>query len=363
MASNKKLVWLDVDPGHDDAVAILLATQLDDIELVGISTVHGNATSEWTLKNATRLLLAFAPHRSDLVVYPGASSPLLRASRADPEIHGVDGLGGVIGLYAPDEPLVEAALTRSVGLKAIEGMAHQVSEAMKAGRKINMVTCGPMTNLALFLCVYPELIGGIEQICFMGGGVGVGNRSPVAEFNILCDPEAAQIVINVDIPKVMIPLNVTHKAILTNARHARVKGHDSIPEGSSIDLLLTTSPFRTMMSTMLSFFSQTYEHVFGFTEGPPLHDPLTLAYISQPEIFTTKRYRVDVDCSDGLGVGQTVVDVWNYRKCDNSWGKNGKNVLVAEDVDVDQFFNIFFYCIEKCDKSTPLNLGPRGLTS
>lgn len=149
----------------------------------------------------------------------------------------------------------------------------------------------------------------------------------------------------------MIPLNVTHKAILTASQHIRIKGLTStnssaiIPDSfsslnsSSVAELLAqpaTTPFRNTMSTMLSFFATTYASTFNFTLGPPLHDPLTIAYIAYPEMFKTRRYRVDVDCGPqgSLGVGQTVVDVWDYRECDASWGAGGKNVLVAEDVDV-----------------------------
>jgi uridine nucleosidase len=166
--------------GHDDAVAILLASQLENIVLLGVSTVHGNTTAEWTLKNATRLVLAFAPHRPDIVVHPGASTPLLRAPTADLEIHGPGGLGGVVGLFDVNDEIVQGALARSQGLKAIEGLADQVRMALKAAEKITVVATGPLTNIALFVSVYPELLPGIEQICFMGGGVGVGNRSAVS---------------------------------------------------------------------------------------------------------------------------------------------------------------------------------------
>lgn len=172
----------------------------------------------------------------------------------------------------------------------------------------------------------------------------------------------------------MIPLNVTHLAILNNSQHASMKGHDpAVTATSTPKDLVPMSPFRSMMSTMLSFFADAYKSTFGFTQGPPLHDPLTVAYVSNPEIFKTARYRVDIDCSYGYGVGQTIVDVWNYRECDKSWGRNGKNVLVAEDVDVsysyaqfscicscvvgqvDAFFKIFLDCVSKCDQVTPLN--------
>lgn len=155
----------------------------------------------------------------------------------------------------------------------------------------------------------------------------------------------------------MIPLNVTHKAILTASEHIRMKGL-TLPQSSNIitDSLLSldptsmaellsqpaTTPFRNTMSTMLSFFAATYASTFNFTLGPPLHDPLTIAYIAYPEMFKTRRYRVDVDCGPqgAHGVGQTVVDVWEYRECDTSWGAGGKNVIVAEDVDVSSIFRI-----------------------
>lgn len=132
----------------------------------------------------------------------------------------------------------------------------------------------------------------------------------------------------------MIPLNVTHLAILTDDLFAKVKGFPSLPSDGSIHDLVPTTPYRHMMSTMLSFFTEAYKSTFGFVQGPPLHDPLTIAFVSRPDLFKARRYRVDVDCSHGLGMGQTVVDVWSYRVCDDSWGRNGKNVLVAEDVDV-----------------------------
>lgn len=138
----------------------------------------------------------------------------------------------------------------------------------------------------------------------------------------------------------MIPLNVTHQAILTIQQHIKMKGHSAeLEPGADLLSRPSTTPFRNTLSTMLSFFASAYESTFGFVEGPPLHDPLTIAYIAYPEIFKTKRYRVDVDCSPhgALGVGQTVVDVWNYRECDDTWGSGGKNVLVAEDVDVSAF--------------------------
>jgi len=183
----------------------------------------------------------------------------------------------------------------------------------------------------------------------MGGGIGVGNRSAVAEFNILCDPEAAQIVLNTPVPKTMIPLNVTHKAIVTSSVHAKLinsTAHEAPP----------SSQLRHTLSTLISFFKDAYESTFGFKDGPPLHDALTIAYVSQPELFTGKRYRVDVELTGVHSSGQTVADVWGYLKADDTWGRTGKNCEVATDLDIAAFFELFLDCVARCDEVSPLNV-------
>jgi len=145
----------------------------------------------------------------------------------------------------------------------------------------------------------------------------------------------------------MIPINVTHTAIATSAVQARLlsSNNDS-----------STSGLRHTLSTLITFFAESYKTTFGFVDGPPLHDALTIAFISQPALFTWQRYRVDVELSGTHTTGETVVDVWNYRLCDDSWGPLGKNCLVAQSVDVDGFFDLFMHCVASCDKVTPLNL-------
>ncbi|KAH7343426.1 Inosine/uridine-preferring nucleoside hydrolase domain-containing protein [Rhizoctonia solani] len=343
-----KYLWLDCDPGHDDAIAILLALYSPGVQLLGISTVHGNASRYNTFSNAIRLLYAYGASDS-IQVYPGASQPLLRPTRADPEIHGVDGLGGVIGLPDSENIAIRSRFAKSSSVNAIQGLAEAVRKCSLEGNKLYLIATGPLTNVALFSAVHPELLSGIEEIIFMGGGVGVGNRGAVAEFNILCDPEAAQMVLNLEVPKVMIPLNVTHTAILTPELHARLVQ----PAGSSASA--TTSPLRRMLSSLIGFFAESYRTTFGFTEGPPIHDACCLAYLHNPSWFKVKRYRVDVELAGSYTAGETVVDVWGYTRTDDSWGAAGKNCIVTDSMDIQLFFQLLFDCIGECDKVSPLN--------
>ncbi len=188
----------------------MLAVNLPDIHLLGVSTVgeasfcnairlflnrdgqtHGNASSDCTAVNAARCLLAFgAP--SNILVYPGASEPLLLPAKHDPEIHGEDGLGGVEGLPACDDPNVLALFALDedgLNINALEGIARHIKAVWKhgLGEQVTIISTGPMTNIALFISVYKDLLPAIEQLVFMGGAVGLGNRSAVAEYNILCD--------------------------------------------------------------------------------------------------------------------------------------------------------------------------------
>jgi len=335
-------------------MAILLALHCSEVELLGVSTVHGNASADNTFQNACRLLHAFgAP--DGLRAYHGASKPLIREARSDPEIHGIDGLGGVQGVPTAIDPVIQGRLKSGRRTRALEAMSIAVRQADRAGSKITVATCGPLTNLALFISVYPDLLSVIEKIVFMGGGVGLGNRSGTSEFNILCDPEAAHIVLNAPIEKIMIPLNVTHTAIFSHYYHSMLLNPSQPPHFSGIELPSPSTPLRHTISTLLTFFAERYEQTFGFHEGPPLHDALTVACIVKPEIFQLKRYRVDIELNGTHSAGQTVVDVWNYKKTDDSWGSNGKNCMVAQSVDVEEFFLLVLECIDRCDNVSPLN--------
>jgi uridine nucleosidase len=158
---------------------------------------------------------------------------------------------------------------------------------------------------------------------------------------ILSTAEAAQIVLNAPVPKAMIPLNVTHKAIVTDAVHTRLINSSSHGANSRI----ASSQLRHTLSTLISFFKESYKSTFDFMDGPPIHDALTIAYVSQPELFTRRRYRVDVELAGMHSSGQTVADVWGYSKADDTWGRTGKNCEVVTDLDVCICVSFFGLCM------------------
>ncbi|GAA5844495.1 hypothetical protein JCM3766R1_007142 [Sporobolomyces carnicolor] len=351
--SNRK-VWLDCDPGHDDAVAILLALHLPEIDLVGLSVVHGNASIENTALNAARCLLSYgSPEQAKRIgVYLGTTKPLIRPVKHDPEIHGDDGLGGVEGLLSADDPRVRAKIDETRDSKAVEALAD-AAKALPDGQQLSVVATGALTNIALFVSLYPELVRDkVSQIVLMGGAEGRGNRSPTAEFNILIDPEAAAIVFDAEVKVVIAPLNVTHQALFRPEDNER--------------LLNVRTPLRHSLSTLLNFFAATYKAVFGFDDGPPVHDPLCIAYVARPGLFEGKRYRVDVELEGKWTAGTTSVDLYEYRTPDlaswkqdpesrESWGALGKNVFVLEQLDVPAFWALFQECVDKSDKVSLLN--------
>ncbi|KAH8826365.1 uridine nucleosidase [Flagelloscypha sp. PMI_526] len=295
--SEPTLIWLDCDPGHDDLIAIMLAVRAPGIELLGISTTHGNATAHHTASSAARCLSAFGASEH-IKVYCGAPKSLLHPSKQDShfshKVHGADGLGGVQGLPdASDSKVIDRIATGDDGqpLYALEGM---ISHIRRAEQPITIVATGPLTNIALFVSAYPcALQAKVSQIVFMGGGIGVRNRGPVAKYNVSCDPHAAQIVMDAPIPVVMIPLNVTHTAIVNSAVDSRIHGIIA-PMADAISSVESTSSILGIVSTALKFFADSYKSTLGFDEGPPLHDTLTISYVSNPSLFTGKCYHVDV---------------------------------------------------------------------
>ncbi len=303
----KRNVIIDCDPGQDDAVAILLAlASPKDINVLGITTVGGNVPLSWTESNARRICeLAGRP---DMKVFAGASQPLMRKLVTAEWIHGDTGLDGA-NLPDPTMPLQE--------MHAVSFIVETCRSA--ADKSITICPIGPMTNVALALMKSPEIIPKIKEIVCMGGAIKeFGNTTPAAEFNIYVDPQAAKVVLDSGIPMVMMPLDVTHKALVTPKRLQDFK-----------DL---NSPVGNVCGGMLDFFNRFDMSRYGF-DGGPLHDPCVIAYLIEPEIFSGRHVHLDIEVSSELTMGQTVADWWNIQE-------KTANAYVCDQLDDNRFFEL-----------------------
>ncbi|KAK7427688.1 Uridine nucleosidase 1 [Neonectria magnoliae] len=283
MSSTQVPVWLDCDPGHDDAFAILLAAYHPNIKLLGISTIFGNTSLENTTHNAASLLTAIGKHK-DISLHVGLSKALERpAIHAPTDIHGDSGLDGTDLLPKP-------RITPSP-VPGVEAMA----EAMRAQEPGTawIVATGALTNVGALFRKYPELIPHIKGLSLMGGSIGnnfsdaplgevdghprIGNYTPWAEFNILVDPEAAATVFHnkeIAAKTTIVPLDLSHQVLATpDVREMLLYGPDGEKSGPGKTTL------RTMLVELLYFFAKTYADTFGITAGPPLHDPLAVAAV------------------------------------------------------------------------------------
>ena len=273
-----KPVILDVDPGHDDAVAVMMACGSPGLDLLAVTTVAGNATLPKTTRNALRILSLIG--RTDVPVAAGASRPLERELRTAENIHGESGMDGPQIPEATSEPDERGA----VGLIA--------DTLMAAPEPVILVPVGPLTNVAALLRKHPDLKGRISRISLMGGSMGLGNTTPAAEFNIYVDPEAAREVFESGLPITMSGLDVTHQAGAGKAERDRLRG---------------VGELGGVVAGFLDFFAATYERIFGF-DAPPLHDPVAVAAVLEPDLLRTRFMRVDVECGSDLTRGETVCD-------------------------------------------------------
>jgi len=245
---------------------------------------------------------------------------LVKKVQICPEIHGNTGLDCKSSISFPH------LQKKPIPKKAILYMFGVISSYHS---NVTIIATGCLTNVALLLTIYPEIKSKIHQIVIMGGAIGMGNMTPDAEFNILQDPEAAKIVFEAGIDFIMIPLEVTHTALVTYDVESRIREMNS--------------PFSTLLVDLLHFFTQTYRDVFGF-EYPPLHDPVAVAFVIDSSIFTTKKLRVDIDISSG----RTSVDMFGMSSLP-------KNVTVALKVDVERFWNILIEALQKANRVSKLN--------
>ncbi|GBF87982.1 N-D-ribosylpurine ribohydrolase [Raphidocelis subcapitata] len=329
-AAGRIPVWLDCDPGHDDAFAIILAAYHPRLHLLGISTVAGNQSVEKVTRNALDVLhFAGVP---GVGVVAGQAGPLMRAAAICPEIHGETGLDGPHG--GPALPHSRRApLPGKAPVVMAEAISAFLGEHPDAG-PVRLICTGALTNAALLLALYPELKGGLA-ITLMGGAIGVGNMGPVTEFNIQVDPEAAKMVFEAGVPLQMVPIEVTHTALATPEVLGRLlSSHAGI------------SKFKALVGQLLTFFAATYREVFKF-EAAPLHDPCAVALVAAPSIFEVEEMRVDIETISPLSAGQTVCDVWHQTG-------RPKNCAVARAMDVDAFWDILIAALDRAEAASPL---------
>ena len=276
----QRKILLDCDPGHDDAVAMMLAWGNPSIELLGVTTVGGNQTLDKVTRNALSVATVVGMH--DVPVAAGCRLPLVRPVEIAPDVHGDSGLDGV----ELPEPAVELDPRHGVDLIIETIMSNEPGT-------VTLVPTGPLTNIAMAARKEPRIVERVQEVVLMGGGYHVGNWSPVAEFNIKVDPEAAHIVFNEKWPIVMVGLDLTHQALATDEVAERIA---AVP-GSVSQFTLG----------LFTFFRKAYQDAQGF-DFPPVHDPCTLAYLIDPTIVETVKVPVDVELNGSLTTGMTVAD-------------------------------------------------------
>ncbi|MEM6450886.1 MAG: nucleoside hydrolase [Cyanobacteria bacterium P01_D01_bin.105] len=307
-----KGIIVDCDPGVDDAIALLLAFGAE-LPILGITTVAGNVPLRLTANNA-RKICALAD-KSDIPVHAGCPRPLLRPLATAEEIHGATGLQGA-DLPKPTAPL-----------QAAHSVDYLTQQLLEADEPLTIAALGPLTNIAVALIQRPELAERIDQLVLMGGSVGQGNITPSAEFNMYVDPHAAQIVLSSNIPTVLITLDTTHQVLTTPERLATIKA--------------IGNPVSDAAAGMLSFYGQPDLERYALP-GAPLHDPCVMAYLLEPELFTTRRVQVAVETSGEHTMGRTVVD-WHggsSESINQASARQASYIQVVDTVNVDGFYRL-----------------------
>jgi len=296
-------IILDCDPGHDDAIALMLALASPELQLLGVSTVAGNQTVEKTTANALRVLEHLG--RGDVAVAAGAPRPLLRDPRVAAGVHGDSGLDG---------PSLPAPKRAPVTEHAIDWIAATLSAQPEP---VTLVPTGPLTNIALFLARYPELAPRVAGIVLMGGAIGAGNVTPAAEFNIWADPEAASRVFSSGLEVTMVGLDVTHRALLRQPH---------------VDRLAASGAAGRLVADLYSFYAQHHKRRYGW-DGAPVHDAVAVAHVLDETLLGIRTCGVKVDTGGELSRGRTYVDLWGVT----NWQRN---CHVAVDIDAERFLKL-----------------------
>lgn len=303
MEKNRQKLILDCDPGHDDAVAIMLAGSFAGFELLGITVVAGNQTLEKTVNNALHVVQHL---KLDVPVFAGCERPLIRQRVVADDIHGESGLDG-----PAFESLKRGAEKEHAALFIIE-------QVLKAPGEVTLVTAGPMTNLALAMRLEPKIIPAIKQVVFMGGCYQLGNVTPAAEFNVFADGDAAHVVFTSGVKLTMVGLDVSRKALCLPDVMARMAAIGNNASKLFVD--------------MMGCFNAAQKRVYGW-EGGPLHDPITIAYLMNPAVLKLKPMYCEVDIRSEQSYGRTNCDYFGYLNKE-------PNIDVAIDIDVPLFWDI-----------------------
>lgn len=303
-------IIMDCDPGHDDAIAMILACASDKLDVKAITTVGGNQTVAKTTNNALKMLTFM---NKQIPVAKGADRPMRRELEIAPEVHGDTGLDG---------PVIPEATQKALDINAYELMAKVVEESED---KVTLVPTGPLTNIAIFLSAYPHLKSKIERISLMGGSAIGGNWTASAEFNILVDPEAADIVFRSGIPITMAGLDVTHKAQVYPEDIEKIKS-----QGGKVAVLV---------AELLEYFIKFHKEICGW-DFAPLHDPCAIAWLINPDMFESKKLNVQIDMDGEHTTGCTVTDFLNRFHLE-------PNTDVLLDVDRHQFIDMIIEAVNK----------------
>ncbi|MDX1690431.1 MAG: nucleoside hydrolase [Acidimicrobiia bacterium] len=300
-------IVIDTDPGQDDAVAILLAlASPEDLDVVAITAVAGNVPLDRSESNARRIVELAG--RTDVPVYRGMARPLVRESGTAEAVHGSTGLDGA------DLPPPTMPLTPGHGVDAIVDILRSRDPGT-----VTLCPLGPLTDVAAAMTRAPDVVGRIREIVLMGGGFFEGgNWTPAAEFNIWVDPHAADVVFRSGVPITMVPIDVTHKALIEPRHLDRLRALGT-PVGDAV-------------AGMLDFFNR-YDMARYGTVGAPLHDPCVIAWLLEPDLFTGKDCSVRIETMSELTMGMTVVDWWGLTD-------DPPNARVIHDVDAEGFFDL-----------------------
>jgi purine nucleosidase len=314
----KESIIIDCDPGQDDAINLLLAlSSPDKFDILGITTVAGNVPLALTERNAR--LMCDIGGRSDIPVFAGCARPMQGELITAEEVHGKNGIDG-IDIFEPKTPLQPA--------HAVDFLVDSLLDA--ADGSVTLVPTGPLTNIASALVREPRIAKKIRRIVLMGGAMREGgNTTPSAEFNILVDPHAAQIVFECGRPITAMGLDVTHQVLATKDRIRRIRAVGN----------------RAALATagMLDFFSRHDSDKYG-ADGAPLHDPCTIAYMLVPELFEGKECNIAVETESPLTRGHTAVDFWDVSG-------RPKNATWIHRVDADGFYELLTERLARCDNT------------